>query len=605
MQDNQGPAIQVRHAAGTLSSLLGDIRILLAQLGEEFASEQKRILELEDRLASARFHLAVLGQFKRGKSTLLNALIGEELLPSAVVPVTSIPTFLSWGPRCLVRVFFIDGRPPESSSDSSQDASVFLACYVTESNNPKNRLGVSRVEVEHPSSLLQRGVVLIDTPGIGSTFQHNTEATLNFLPQCDAALFLVSADPPITQVEIEFLKAVRDKVVRTIFLMNKVDYLSEKERQQAVEFFKAVLRDQIGLDGKEPVFSVSARLGLECKLNRNESSGMEDGMPEVENYLMKFLSEEKMQTLRLAIARKATDVLDDSLLHLRLKRRSLTLRLEDLEQRLAILKQKLTEIDRQRMQAKDVLDGDRKRTLEILEKRSAEMSRAALIGLSPIVDELVSSTREVKAIEPTVRARLAEAIPEFFEAALTETSQYMNERVQGVLNTHQEMTNALTNAVRQTAAELFEMPYIPSRHVEDLDMKEKPCWVAESWTTAMTPIPRGTFELILPRNMAVRRIRKWLQEDLEGIISRNIEKLRWPTLQKIEDTFRRFALNLDQQLTEVAQSTLAGIQQAHTQRMQKSGSVNAELSRLASFESEIMELQSKLMAGSRPSEGDK
>ena len=293
MQDNQKMGIQVSQTS-TCLSLLTDIQDLFSQLGEEFQREQKRIRELEDRLASARFHLAVLGQFKRGKSTLLNALIGEELLPSAVVPLTSVPTFLSWGPERQVKIVFLDGREKECCFENAGKASEFLSQYVTEGNNPKNCLGVARVEVEHPSSLLQKGVILIDTPGIGSTFQHNTEATLNFLPQCDAALFLVSADPPVTQVEIEFLKAVRDKVVRTLFLMNKVDYLSEDERQEAVEFFKTVLREQIGLDGKEPVFSVSARLGLESRLEGNGSLWKESGMSDVEGYLMKFLSEEKM-----------------------------------------------------------------------------------------------------------------------------------------------------------------------------------------------------------------------------------------------------------------------------------------------------------------------
>ena len=67
---------------------------------------------------------------------------------------------------------------------------------VTEEGNPKNRLGVLQVEILHPAPILQHGVVLIDTPGIGSTFTHNTAATLNFLPQCDAALFVVSATRP-------------------------------------------------------------------------------------------------------------------------------------------------------------------------------------------------------------------------------------------------------------------------------------------------------------------------------------------------------------------------------------------------------------------------
>ena len=90
-----------------------------------------------------------------------------------------------------------------------------------------------QVEISHPAAILKHGVVLIDTPGIGSTFTHNTEATLNFLPQCDAALFVVSADPPLTEVEAEFLKEVRSRVSRLFFIFNKVDYLNEQEKRAA------------------------------------------------------------------------------------------------------------------------------------------------------------------------------------------------------------------------------------------------------------------------------------------------------------------------------------------------------------------------------------
>ena len=84
-------------------------------------------------------------------------------------------------------------------------------------------------------------MVLIDTPGIGSTFRHNTQATLNFLPQCDAALFLVSADPPLTEVEVEFLKEVRTKVTHLFFILNKVDYLTPAEQQVALSFLKKLI----------------------------------------------------------------------------------------------------------------------------------------------------------------------------------------------------------------------------------------------------------------------------------------------------------------------------------------------------------------------------
>jgi len=149
-------------------------------------------------------HLAVLGQFKRGKSTFVNALLGEELLPTAIVPLTAIPTFIEHADRLQATIIFTDHRHNEICQP--------LARFVTESANPENKLGVSQVDVYYPSDLLKNGLVLIDTPGIGSTFRHNTVATLNFLPQCDAAVFVVSADPPPTEVEIEFLRQVQGKV---------------------------------------------------------------------------------------------------------------------------------------------------------------------------------------------------------------------------------------------------------------------------------------------------------------------------------------------------------------------------------------------------------
>jgi GTP-binding protein EngB required for normal cell division len=587
------PKISAGESAALLTALRR-VHSLLNEVSKEFMTEQNRIDELESRLTSARLHLAVLGQFKRGKSTLLNALIGEELLPSAVVPVTSVPTFLSWGPRRLIRVIFWDGRTQESCSESSEDASSFLAQYVTESNNPKNHLGVMRVEVTHPSPLLQKGVVLIDTPGIGSTFQHNTEATINFLPQCDAALFLVSADPPITQVEIEFLKAARAKVVKILFLMNKVDYLSKNERQIALDFFRTVLSEQAGLDGSEPVFSISARQGLEARLRGDDSQWTESGMSDVENYLLKFLTEEKIHTLSLAVARKAEDIVGNVLLHLRLKQRSLALPLEDLEQRLVVFNQKLQEVKRQRELTHDLLAGDQRRIIETLERECANTLKTTQAELFQILDKTIESTASIKSIEETLHNRLVEIIPTMFGRDLSRISNLINESIKEVLGNHQEKANALAGTIRQTAADLFEIPYVPGKGNENLITSHQPYWVTENWSTAMSPVPRGLLERLLPRGIAIRRIKRWLQQDIESIVLRNIGNLQYETRQNIEDTFRRFSFALDQEMENVAKATLGAIREAQIQRTEKADSVSQELEWLSGLESKMQKLHEKL-----------
>lgn len=131
----------------------------------------------------------------------------------AVIPLTAVSTFIAWRPRPLARVGFRDGRPPEQCTAHEPDAiRDFLFRFVAEEANPKNCLGVERVELFYPASILEGGTVLIDTPGVGSTHRHNTDAALQLIPACDAVLFVVSADPPITEVELGYLRRLHQKL---------------------------------------------------------------------------------------------------------------------------------------------------------------------------------------------------------------------------------------------------------------------------------------------------------------------------------------------------------------------------------------------------------
>ena len=196
-----------------------------------------RCTSLRDRLEGDRLQLAVLGQFKRGKSTFINALLGAPVLPIAVVPLTAVPIFISWASEPLVRVRFLDGREPEQFEAAEPDGiREFLFQFVAEEANPKNRFGVARVDLSYPAPILADGTVLIDTPGVGSTFHHNTEAALQVIPECDAVLFIASADPPITQTELDYLRRLKSKTERIFFILNKVDYIGAAERKSVAEF---------------------------------------------------------------------------------------------------------------------------------------------------------------------------------------------------------------------------------------------------------------------------------------------------------------------------------------------------------------------------------
>jgi len=135
---------------------------------------------------------------------------------------------------------------------------------------------------------------------------------------------------------------------------------------------------------------------------------------------------------------------------------------------------------------------------------------------------------------------------------------------------------------------------VPGKGNEKLITSHQPYWVTENWSTAMSPVPRGLLERLLPRDIAIRRIKRWLQQDIESIVLRNIGNLQYETRQNIEDTLGRFSFALDQELENVAEATLGAIQEAHIQRTEKADSVGQELKRLADFESKMQELHEKL-----------
>jgi tRNA U34 5-carboxymethylaminomethyl modifying GTPase MnmE/TrmE len=185
--------------------------------------------EVRAKLEHEAFNLVILGQFKRGKSTFINALLGEPILPTAIVPLTSVVTILRYGPKLRVEVHYVDDR--------RQEVDLYeLPAHITEKGNPRNKKGVKEVTVFYPSEYLKAGVRIIDTPGAGSVYSHNTDVAYAYLPHVDAAIFVVSADPPLSNSEHQFLKDVRSFVDKLFFVLNKIDQVSNDDRIESLEF---------------------------------------------------------------------------------------------------------------------------------------------------------------------------------------------------------------------------------------------------------------------------------------------------------------------------------------------------------------------------------
>ena len=559
-------------------------------LGPKFTVSRKKLEELEKRLQEGRFNLAVLGQFKRGKSTFLNALLGDALLPSSVLPLTAIPTFIQFGNSLLVRALNIDGTVKEEILGKRHvEIAAFLSKYVTEESNPNNRLGIAQVEVFYQAPILSKGVVLIDTPGIGSTYRHNTEATLAFLPQCDAALFLISADPPISEVELDFLRKVLSRVPKLFFILNKVDYLTEDEKQASAQFFKKILQEQGGIDGDAPLFCVSARQGMNAKMAQDKKGWTASGMAEVEEHLIEFLVRDKNDTLQSALSRKAEDILSDVLMQVHLAVRTLQMPLEKLEGCRRTFEEKINDAEHQRVVAGDMLGGDRKRSLEFLENQSAQLRQKARTYLESTLERVLKDHPDMN----TARQALTDAIPTFFEEELFDMSKIFDAHVHQTLNPHQKRADELIESIRKAAAELFDIPYHAPKSSDAFEMTREPYWVTSERRTFFNPIPENLVVQVLPPGVRRLRIRKRLHEDISSLVTQNVENLRWATLQNLDRAFRNFSTLLDERMSDTIKATHGAIQAACARRDEQSENTSAELEQLNRAAAKLEDVRQK------------
>lgn len=244
--------------------------------------------DLLTRLAENRFNLLVVGRFSRGKSSLMNAILGGELLPTGIVPLTSVITTVRYGSRKQVVLHF-NGRGLTRDVPLTQ-----LAEYVTQQSNPGNIKDLAYAEIELPVEILRRGFFFVDSPGLGSSIVENTETTERFLPEADAFVLVTSFDSPLSEEEDRILHRIRITNKRLYVVVNKQDTVHEEDRSMALTFVAERLK-RFAFTETPLIFSLSAREALQAKLRKDEAGLEASGLASFEEELLRFLTEERAQ----------------------------------------------------------------------------------------------------------------------------------------------------------------------------------------------------------------------------------------------------------------------------------------------------------------------
>ncbi len=242
--------------------LLDRLAAALERFGADVvAGDLQRFREAREQL-NGLFLLVIAGEFNSGKSSFINALLGERVLPEGVTPTTDRINLLRHG-----------------ATVSEQQLESFL------------------LERTHPAELL-REITVVDTPGTNAIIRRHEELTRDFVPRSDLVLFVTSADRPFTESERTFLEQIREWGKKIVFVINKVDILTNQgDRDQVIAY---VGDNATALLGETPqIFPVSARLAMEARAKGANELWERSGFDAVEEYLLHTLDQEERVRLKL------------------------------------------------------------------------------------------------------------------------------------------------------------------------------------------------------------------------------------------------------------------------------------------------------------------
>jgi len=558
-------------AAAGEAAALSRLAEIAAGLGERSTTENIR--QLISRIHEGRFFVACVGQFKRGKSTLLDAFVGEEILPTGVVPVTTVPTVLRYGAQRTARVLN-DGKWKTIRPED-------LAQYVSEEQNPENKKLVAGVEVFLTSPLLASGMCLVDTPGIGSVFTGNTEATKDFIPQIDAAILVVGADPPISGEEAALVEAVAANVDLIVIVLNKIDRVSPTERQQAAAFASKVLEARL----KKPVgriYQVSALSNLK------QSSNGDDWNILIED--LSRMATSSGQDMTRAAAERGQRRFSASLRRSVEERiRALKEPIENSEQRIADLRQTVRQAEQSLRDLGALFAAEQMRLSNTLLARRKQFLREVFpIAFKELQQEVntVEATfgpalrRELMSIAQTVARRHVMPWLDTEEA-------HAEELYNSVTRRFVDLVNGLLQRISEEQSADFA--HLPKALDTEQGFRARSRFYFHDMITIAQPASPLLYSIDVL--MGALHLRRWFRRDAEGFLEKlldtNASRVQGDAEQRVVESRLRLESDVRRLLREVSASAEKALTNAREVMAVGTDAVAEELERLRNLHQEL------------------
>ncbi len=566
---------------------LPELRACLAEASRLEGVDRKACERLGEKLAQHAFNLVIAGEFKRGKSTVINALLGVDLLPTGVVPLTSVVTRLQYGETAAATVVFENGEQRPVALNALPD-------YVTERGNPKNAKGVREVSVAYPAEWLKGGIRLVDTPGIGSVHQHNTEVSYGYLPQADAVIFVASVEQPVSRAELDFLAHTRRYAGKVFCLLNKLDYLTEVELAESVAFTAGALREALG--APVPVFPVSARLALQGEKEDTPEFLARSRFPEFEAALRRFLLEESGKVWAQSVCRHLLRLLAEARLSVELELRALSAPLEQLEANL----QAFAARKRETLQAKSdfdaLLEADRKKLVrERVEPDLEAFKRAFVPRLYAALEAWYGELRAQgsSALQAGLEDRLVAEVRAAFDVWRAEEDVAVGDAFEHLCARFWRSIESTVDALLRYSAELFIIPFA-AVGAESL-WQSRSGFYYKFWQEPPTLLMLSdSFVRLLPGVLAHPIILRHARQRAADLVDMQSGRLR----HDFEERIRKSVSDVRHEMLERIEATIAGIEFAigkgRALRMQGEGKAASRRNALSAALTRIQILEGRL-----------
>ena len=530
-------------------------------LGEASIARDAR--DLRDRLETGRVYLACIGQFKRGKSTLLNALVGTPALPTGVVPVTSAITTLTYATTATARVHFEHGVAEAIPLPA-------IAAYVTEQENPENQRGVRVVEVCVPAEILRDGLCLVDTPGIGSVFGANSEVTRAYVPRVDAALVVIGADPPISGDELSLIGDVLNETQTLVFVLGKADRVAAAEREEACAFARAVLQERLGLRAPA-IFQISATAVLAGDTESGDWSALVGRIRE--------LAAGRHDVLAGRARRRAAILRAQLLDAVTIRERALLEPFERTAQQIAALRERTDAATQSLQDLSALLSAEQARVAAALDaRRAAFVEHARSLHAERLADRLdrALTTADVRASALDEARTVARASVTTWGAALERDAADLYVRAMA------RFAELATDFLRRTLPDAAD-------HGMDIEARldARPRFY---FTDLLAQVPTGPFsaaEALLPAAVRRRGVIEAASDYLDRLLTTNASRFANDLIERVRVSREALEARVRQALGAAvrrSEDALAAARQAHAVG---ANDVQREVSRLAALRSHI------------------